>query len=272
VTVTFSDQPQAVLDLAGEFLASRPVRHNLVLSLLHNRVAHPRPGRYWTVREDGHTLGVVFQSPTDYPALVTPIPAAAVPAAVAAVAETGVRLPGVMGEAATAARFAGHSTERHKSGAHPSAGQRLYQLDRLVPPPAVPGRLRPAERPDRSLILDWVHAFDVETGDKLQSSEEVVDRQLAANQLWLWEDGAPHSLAAHTAPVANVVRIQAVYTPPEQRGRGYAAACVAALSARLTDSGHVCALYTDLANPVSNSIYRRLGYRAVDEVVRYRFT
>jgi predicted GNAT family acetyltransferase len=30
-------------------------------------------------------------------------------------------------------------------------------------------------------------------------------------------------------------------------------------------------LYTDLANAVSNSIYRRLGYRAVAEVLRYRF-
>jgi uncharacterized protein len=32
-----------------------------------------------------------------------------------------------------------------------------------------------------------------------------------------------------------------------------------------------CALYTDLGNPTSNSIYRRIGYRALAEVVRYRF-
>jgi predicted GNAT family acetyltransferase len=30
-------------------------------------------------------------------------------------------------------------------------------------------------------------------------------------------------------------------------------------------------LYTDLANPTSNSIYRRIGYRAVAEVLRYGF-
>jgi uncharacterized protein len=33
-----------------------------------------------------------------------------------------------------------------------------------------------------------------------------------------------------------------------------------------------CILYTDLGNPTSNSIYRRIGYRAVAECLRYRFT
>ncbi len=45
----------------------------------------------------------------------------------------------------------------------------------------------------------------------------------------------------------------------------------AALSRRQLDAGHQCVLYTDLANPTSNSIYRRLGYEAISEVVRYAF-
>ena len=47
--------------------------------------------------------------------------------------------------------------------------------------------------------------------------------------------------------------------------------CVHALSSRLRDAGYRCILYTDLANPTSNSIYRRIGYRAVAEALRYRF-
>jgi predicted GNAT family acetyltransferase len=31
-------------------------------------------------------------------------------------------------------------------------------------------------------------------------------------------------------------------------------------------------LYTDLGNPTSNSIYRSVGYQAVAEALRYRFT
>jgi predicted GNAT family acetyltransferase len=62
-----------------------------------------------------------------------------------------------------------------------------------------------------------------------------------------------------------------VYTPPERRGRGYASACVATLSAATLDAGLRCILYTDLGNATSNSIYRSIGYRAVAELVRYRF-
>lgn len=61
-------------------------------------------------------------------------------------------------------------------------------------------------------------------------------------------------MAAHTRPIERVVRIQAVYTPPPNRGRGYAGACVGALSAQLRNAGNRCVLYTDLANPISNSV------------------
>ena len=37
------------------------------------------------------------------------------------------------------------------------------------------------------------------------------------------------------------------------------------------DEGHRCILYTDLGNPISNSVYRRIGYRAVAEGIQYRF-
>jgi uncharacterized protein len=36
-------------------------------------------------------------------------------------------------------------------------------------------------------------------------------------------------------------------------------------------SGYRCILCTDLGNPTSNCIYRRIGYRAVAEAIRYRF-
>ena len=78
-------------------------------------------------------------------------------------------------------------------------------------------------------------------------------------------------MAANSEPVEGVIRMQAVYTPPERRNRGYAGACVAGLSRRMQQAGHRCILYTDLGNPTSNSVYRRIGYRAVREGLRYRF-
>jgi len=47
---------------------------------------------------------------------------------------------------------------------------------------------------------------------------------------------------------------------------------VAALSQQMLDAGwEFCTLYTDLANPVSNSIYQRIGYRPVCDSNEYDF-
>lgn len=73
------------------------------------------------------------------PATLTPMPDDAVVAAVDAIVRAGVLLPGVNGDAATAARFAGHWTERTKSAAQPIVGQRIYEVRNVRPPDGVPG-------------------------------------------------------------------------------------------------------------------------------------
>ncbi|MEX2158805.1 MAG: GNAT family N-acetyltransferase [Dehalococcoidia bacterium] len=273
ISVTFTDDPARVLTEAHDFLASEPVHHNVILTLLHTRVAHPEPGRYWTATDGGRTVGVVFQSPLTYHATITPMPPEAVVALVDAVADAGVALPGVIGDAATAARFAGQWTERHKSAATPYEGQRIYEVRDVQDDPTASGHLRQAVAADRDVVVAWWRAFQAEVGEGAAATDagRAVDQRLPAGQLWLWDDGDPVSLAGASAPVEGVARIGPVYTPPETRGRGYAAACVAALSKQVLAGGHRCILYTELGNSTSNFIYRRIGYRAVAEVLRYRF-
>ena len=145
IKVAFSEEPAFVLNTAGEFLASRPVLHNLILSLLHARVAQHEPGRYWVAMERGKAVGVVLQSPLTFAATLTPMDEPVVVAMVDAIAETGISLPGVNGAAATAASFAGHWTERCKSAATPFQGNRIYELLEMGKAPNVEGRLRQAE-------------------------------------------------------------------------------------------------------------------------------
>ena len=266
----FVDRPEAVIEAAGGFLSSQPVVNNLILSLLSERMAYPQAGRYWVATDDRQPLGVVLQSPLDFPAAITPMPAEAVAAVVRAIAGGGVALPGVGGEAGTAAHFAGHWAEVTGSGAVPFGGQRIYELAGVPAPGKAKGHLRGAEASDFDLLLEWMHGFGDDTGER-HMDEKVLTRRVAAGQFWLWEDNGACSVAAHTAPVGGVTRIQAVFTPPALRCRGYADACVAALSAGLQNAGHRCILYTDLANPVSNKVYRRIGYRAAIECLRYRF-
>jgi predicted GNAT family acetyltransferase len=72
--------------------------------------------------------------------------------------------------------------------------------------------------------------------------------------------------------VAGMARVAPVYTPPEHRGRGYGAAATAAVSRAALDAGtEELLLYTDLANPTSNRLYARLGYKPVEDSVALLF-
>jgi predicted GNAT family acetyltransferase len=91
--------------------------------------------------------------------------------------------------------------------------------------------------------------------------------------LYCWDDGGPVTICATPGGTGRVARINLVYTPPHVRGRGYATAAVSALTQQLLNDGHrYCCLYTDLANPTSNSIYARIGYQPVCDVDQYTFT
>ena len=97
--------------------------------------------------------------------------------------------------------------------------------------------------------------------------------KIADRLLYLWDvGGVPVSLAGGTRPGVHCISVGPVYTPPEHRCRGYASACVAALSQHLLDAGwEFCTLFTDLANPTSNSIYQKIGYRPVCDFNEYLF-
>ena len=95
---------------------------------------------------------------------------------------------------------------------------------------------------------------------------------IEAGLLGVWDDDGAVSMASSNRPTPNGTSINLVYTPPERRGRGYASACVAALSGRQLDAGkRFCTLFTDRANPTSNAIYRRIGFRPIADFAEVRF-
>jgi len=269
--VTGTDDAARFLRDVEPLLRADPVVNNVMLSLLYLRAASPEPGRYWCIESGETVAGAVFQSPPTYPALITPMAPELIGAAVSTVVDDGVVLPGVSGDAASAAWFAGKWTERTRSAAVPTLAQRIYEIERVARPDGVAGGRRRATPADRELLVEWLTAFVAEIGDPPGDQGPVIDRRIAAGQIAIWEDGEPVAFASWTAPVATVVRIGPVYTAPDARGHGYASALVGELSADVLARAERCILYADLNNATSNAIYRALGYRAVEEVLRYRF-
>jgi uncharacterized protein len=270
--VRSTEDPGEALAAAGDFLVTNPVEHNLLLTLLHDRIAVPLAGRYWWASDRNGVTGFVLQSPRSFSASITPTAADVLRDLVDVVAADAPDLPGVMGDAPTASVFAGCWTDRLPVAARPKEGGRLYQLDEVVTAPRVPGDLRPAQANDRDALVRWLDDFQQDTGDGPGDPSAAVDRRLREERLWVWDDSAAVSMAVATRPVAGVTRIGWVYTPPERRSCGYASACVAALSEHvLANEAETCILYTQLGNPTSNAIYRRIGYEPIAEIISYQF-
>lgn len=145
-------------------------------------------------------------------------------------------------------------------------GQRLFRLDELTPPVGVPGRMIVAEPESAALVEEWFVAFGREVHDTESAMRSAAAENLAAARCRLWlHDGAVVSLAARRPAIGGSARIGPVYTPPSERGHGYASAVTAALTQEILDEAAVPVLFTDLDNPTSNKIYQQLGYRPVED-------
>jgi GNAT superfamily N-acetyltransferase len=218
-----------------------------------------------------------FMDNPPFPLVLTAVAPAA--AELAAVTLVGRPLPGVNTYPDVAQVFAGAWQEAHggRVDVHVHINQRLYRLAELTwPDPAPAGTARIAADSDVPLLIAWFTAFAAEVHDRGRPVDQsaAVHERLSYGGITVWEvDGEPVAIAGATRQVASMVRMGPVYTPPELRGRGYASAVTAAASQRVIKAGaEDVLLYTDLANPVSNSIYQRIGYRAVEDRVVLNFT
>jgi GNAT superfamily N-acetyltransferase len=187
----------------------------------------------------------------------------------AELATAGRLLLGVNAAQETADAFAAAWRHRTGAGAQVHRRMRLFRLGDLTPPVPWPaGSARPAAERDRDLLITWFDAFAREVGDLAgEDHAAAVDERLSYGGVRVWDvAGAPVSIAGVTRTVAGMARVGPVYTPPELRGRGYAGAVTAAVSQAAREAGAPeVVLYTDLANPTSNALYQRLGYRPVED-------
>lgn len=281
---------------AGPFLRARPVEHSLPLTIVDTLLRrgadaygeHPPLFAWWRPDGGGEVAGAALCTPP-FPPLLTALPdAAARELAVlwpygngSRAGDTrGADLPGgvagVNGEHAAATAFAHTWCERTGLGCTVDRRNRLYRLGALTPRvPAPPGRARVADARDRELLIRWQNAFGAEVGVVIPRGDQGVDDALAHGGRTLWEtpDGEPVAVAGATPPSGGTVRVVAVYTPPEHRGRGYAGAATTAVSQAALDAGASdVVLFADLANPVSNSLYQGLGYAPVADFAELVFT
>ncbi len=278
MTWTLTDDPQKFARHARPLLAARPVENTVPLTVLDGVLA----GRRYTAEamifgwydEGGAPAGAVCMTPP-FELLLAVVPDRTLDELVAVLRAAAVAIPGVNGDEHVVDAFAEAWTTGTSWRPRTGMQQRLYKLDALRPPtPQPPGRGRPAYPEDLELTLRWTEAFHLEAGSREVVIEAAARDQIADGRLWVWEDATatPVSFSGRQKTTAGVARVGPVYTPPEHRRRGFGEAVTAACTAdALRCDVDEVVLFTDLANPTSNAIYRRIGFRPVGDRKVIRF-
>ena len=270
--------PVEFLETVAPLLLEDEARHNLILGIAGTLRDHPDvyPEFELLVVRDAETIvGAALRTPPYNLVLARPCNDDALELLANAVDED---IPGVVGALPEVEVFAARFSARTGARAETRFAQGVYALNQAQDVAQVPGLMRPATVADRPLLLEWGRAFAIEALHEHEPDEarlaKAIDHPLAGNGsgLVIWEHEQPVSLAGFGGATPHGIRIGPVYTPPALRGRGYATALVAELSADLLAQGRdFCFLYTDLANPTSNSIYERIGYERVCESAELAF-
>jgi predicted GNAT family acetyltransferase len=268
------------LSHTGKYLAKDEAHYGLIFSLAKRLVENPHwygqvDPWFCSVKEKGLLNTIAMRTPPFKPVLAYFSGSMEAIAAqlVGSIATKDKAIPGVSGDKELTDCFVDLWRREHGAKILSKMAQRIYRLDKVNNVPLSQGRLRPAMIADKDLAAKWWHGFNIDTfGNNRNIPEGDISPALASGGLFFWDDGKPVSMAQKTRPTDKGMTVAYVYTPPELRGRGYATSCVAELSRNILQSGYqFCTLYTDLANPTSNSIYKKIGYREVCDSVEYNF-
>jgi RimJ/RimL family protein N-acetyltransferase len=270
--LTLTTDVREFVDRAAAFLATR-LESNVMATILEGLLEQPTEARFaYGCEAGGSTMFAAMQT-APFPVLVTAIGERDAEAFVRAWLSVDPDMPGVNAPPRAARAVAGAWECATGGSSHVRLAEVMHVLEAVLDPPRPAGGiLRVAAEADRATLIEWTADFLIEANIAPgYAAESMVARRMHYGGLLLWEADGPRSMVGFTRPVSGVVRIGPVYTPPAERGRGYAGTAVAAVSRRaLAQGAERCMLLTDITNPTSNKIYAEVGYRpcgAWEEIV-----
>ncbi|EKX66649.1 GNAT family N-acetyltransferase [Streptomyces ipomoeae] len=268
---------------AGDFLRSRPGLHVMSLTWAERvrtrgAAAFGAEAPVFGVLERAGEVHATFHRLPPRALCPTPLTPEQADTLAARLAALGHSLPSVSAPHSTATAFA-EAWQRH-TGATPKLRDTrlcLYGLGTLTPPEPPPaGRGRLLGEQDHEQVMFWCGEFARAVGEDVTiDADSWAGTRYADKRYTLWEtpDGTPVSVAGMNPLIGGQIQVDVVYTPAHLRGRGYAGAVTAEVSrAALAAGAREVVLFADLANPTSNALYQRLGYRPLTDWATYDFS
>lgn len=262
--------------IAGPLYSADPVMHTFELNVAARlrQTDSDSAIALITLTDEGGLAGAALG--TGHGLVCNAVPAGGITPTVDVLADNAIRLPSVRGRRAVTLAIADAWVSRTGASVAATTDERLYRLADLTTP-RVPGESQRVAAAAIEDLVPWSVEYSSETfGVKAEPADTrrwlTGSYQLGGTYLCWERDGVRVAMAGVRSPIHGVSRIGPVYTPPGQRGHGYGSAVTAAACRWALGAGaREVVLTTDLANPTSNSIYRKLGFRPVADSVIVEF-
>lgn len=138
------------------------------------------------------------------------------------------------------------------------------------------GKFRNAKLDDLDIIAKWMVEFASDAlGESVFYDDQIpkAKHMIESRAFYVFEntEGILVSMAAAARQLPNGVCINYVYTPEQYRNKGYAATNMYYLSKSILDQGNqFCTLFVDKKNPISNRVYKKIGYEIIEDQFDYR--
>lgn len=274
------DNSEDFLSSIEAYLRKSEVENNIMLGVctnLKNKKELDKDNYFAVVEESGEAILAAMMTPPNNLTLYTEEKnfSEAIEIVADNLIEEGWTVSGIVTSNEMSKTFADLWISKTNCDIKKGMNMRIYELRKVNPPKNNRGKLRIATLKDLPLVQQWTYEMSEQIGEH-QTKEycfELAEKKVKDEYVYLWEDeGKVVSMAAKARPTETGVVVNLVYTPKESRNKGYASSCVAALSQLLLDLGHsYCSLFTDLSNPISNSIYIKMGYKPICDMDEYKF-
>ncbi|MBY0064292.1 GNAT family N-acetyltransferase [Priestia aryabhattai] len=248
-------------------LSKNEVLHNLALGILHSLNESSKPNFMGAILKDSRATLVLLQTHPKQIILSQIQKLTECELSEAAELLQEIDVPGLVGERQTALYLSQKLATLKNQEASLKMDQRIYRLDKVKKAVDADGVLVKARLEHLPLVTEWIWEFMGIVGEPVSKEQAVKTGEafIEAERLFLWEvNGKYVSIANATRPTTHNITINFVYTPREERKKGYASSCVSTLSQLMLDSVfQTTSLYTDTTNPTSNKIYMEIGYEHV---------
>ena len=174
-------------------------------------------------------------------------------------------LPGVNTENIIGNKFAKYYCELSNQTYKVHIPMRILVLEKLAEPKLRNDvTYRRATEADLDTLIKFQKDFNLEALHEEKTEEEImaaINRSMEKGYFLLEKDGKIVAQTVSTRKLKKGKGISGVYTPPEERHKGYAYNLVYRVSKEFLDNGaEYCVLFTDDSNPISNHVYEKIGY------------